>query len=1358
MENVKKEGENIPRKMMSDFESYTYGEDFSIYVERLEQHFVLNDVTEAKKVPFLLTHIGMQAYEVLKRLLSPTKPTGKTYEQLVAELKAYFKPEVNEIPERYKFFLESQKSGQSIKEYVVDLRRIASNCNFGTFLESALRDRLVFGLRDSKLRTQLLKDSALTFQKAYSTAISWELAEKDTAENTSSIKKFSGRNVARTRGRSFQRSKSQNRQANNPSGSKCNRCGQSHNQKECPAKDWMCYKCNIRGHIAKMCKTANPQQRHPNKQQNSNISSVTDIVDEIASLNFEFKTISQTSEIQTSKSEVYDVYIEDQIIPMEVDTGACTSVIGIDEYNKYFSKFQISKITNTKNFRSVSGEIIRVYGKILVNVSLNKNGPKYPLELIVIKCNGPVFPLMGRTWLDVLVPDWRNILTHSISRILSVKNDSILDQITRNFPNIVSQDPNNFILNYEAEIVLKNETKPIFHAAYTAPLQLRPEIEKELENMCNSGILERVKYSEWASPIVVVPKPKGGIRICIDCKVTINQYIRLDHYPLPRADDIFASLANCNIFCVIDLSGAYLQLKVSDSSKQLLTINTHKGLFRYNRLIYGVASAPAIFQSVMDQILVNIPGVAVYLDDILIGGKNYNECRERLLEVFDRLNSHKVVINKAKCKLFEECVDFLGHTISKEGIRPNGDKLVALKDAPVPKNLVELQAYLGLLNYYNRFIPNISSKLKSLYELLRKDEIFEMTPHRIKCFKESQEFLTEFGILELFDPSKPIIVAADASPYGVGAVLSHLVDGIEKPVLFVSSTLSPAEKNYSQLHKEALAIVFALKRFHKYIYGHTFTLCSDCQALKEIFHPHKSTSSVAASRLQRWAVILSMYSYNWEYRPASKMVTADAMSRLPMNLPTNIPEYSVNSLEIFKEIPIKYEEIASELQNDPLLKLVATYLVNGWPKKVSPNLVDFFKIRENLCLDLNCLFFRDRVIIPEKLKLKVLKLLHSNHDGIVRTKMLARSIFWWKGMAKDIESLVKNCVICDQTRRVPKEVIKTSWPETTYPFQRIHIDFFKFDGLVFLLIVDTFSKFIDTKPMPSGTNVYQVIEVLQSYFKYFGICEEIVSDNGPPFNSYIFEEFGRLNGIKISKSPPYHPQSNGQAEKSVDILKTHLNKFLLDQKVSRNKINWKLNMLLMCYNSTPSTVTLKSPYNIIFSYKPKTILECKDSKKIILNFENTDKKQVIFNLDKNNVQIYDKNIPIVNQRKPNEHQNLTNDRKSLVQKFKKGEKVLYRNHFKDIVKWIPCTIFEQISLTLYKINLNGNIRIVHANQLRYPSNNKNCDHLLTKIPKEFTLRKNKRSLEPDLITVRRSVRRKKEPSRFKYNENFKFVP
>ncbi len=627
------------------------------------------------------------------------------------------------------------------------------------------------------------------------------------------------------------------------------------------------------------------------------------------------------------------------------------------------------------------------------------------VDLIILDLGRPFMSLMGRNWLNIFILEWKKLLTKpENSCIHSVSHLSILQEIKSKYPRVVSD---------KLEL-------PIFHAAYTLPYKLK-------------DILKPVKSSNWASPLVVRVKKSVELRFCIDGKVTINRYLETNHYPLARVDDIFSSMSNCSYYCLIDLKGAFKQLELATDSQKYVVINTHKGLFVCTRLFDGLKVAPAIFQSVMDQILINLEKVKCFIDDIIIGGKTIEECKARLFEVLERLNKHNVQINLDKCKFFQTEVKYLGHVIKGNEIYPNPDKVKAIVEAPVPKNVAELQAYLGLLNYYVCFVPNLSSEIHVLYKLLTKESEFEWTKDCQISFEKSKVLLTSNQVLELYDPDKEIIVASDASPYGVGAVMSHIVNGKEKPVLFASSTLSPAEKNYSQPQREALAIVFALKKFYKYIYGRKFTIVTDHQSLRDLFNPKKGISPVAASRLQRWAVYLSMYDYEIKHKSGSKMGNVDALSRLPLSEETGVDGGKISFINFGKDIPIEYKDIQEKTQRDPILSKV---YVKGWPSKVSAEFLPYFSKQNSLSTEENCLFYINRVVVPSELKSEVLKILHECHTGIVRMKMMSRSYVWWPLCDKDVEDYVNNCLICQQTLPNKKEKITSKWKPSLYEFEK----------------------------------------------------------------------------------------------------------------------------------------------------------------------------------------------------------------------------------------------------------------------------------------------------------------------------------
>ena len=378
---------------------------------------------------------------------------------------------------------------------------------------------------------------------------------------------------------------------------------------------------------------------------------------------------------------------------------------------------------------------------------------------------------------------------------------------------------------------MKEDSKPIFCKARPVPYALKPKVDEELKRLESEGVITKVDRSDWASPIVVVPKSDGSIRLCCDFKVSINQCIDVEQYLLPTTEDLFSTLAGGQYFSKLDLSSAYQQLLVEEDSRKYLTINTHRGLFQYNRLPFGVSSAPAIFQAKMDQILSGLEGVICYLDDILISGRSLKKHKENLTNVFKRLQQFGLRLKLTKCHFLEKEVEYLGHVINKEGLHPSPKKVDGIARAPAPKNTTELRAFLGSIQYYGKFVPQLSTLLSPLYELLQKNSQWKWTDKCEAAFLAAKAEISSDKVLTHYDVKLPIVLACDASQYGVGAVISHLIEEEEKPIAFSSRTLTKSEQNYSQLEKEALAIIFGIRKFHKYLYGRKFVLLTDHKPL-----------------------------------------------------------------------------------------------------------------------------------------------------------------------------------------------------------------------------------------------------------------------------------------------------------------------------------------------------------------------------------------------------------------------------------------------------------------------------------------------------------------------------------------------
>ena len=517
---------------------------------------------------------------------------------------------------------------------------------------------------------------------------------------------------------------------------------------------------------------------------------------------------------------------------------------------------------------------MEVLGELQVNVKYRKQSKS--LTLAVVEGTGP--SLFGRNWLEHIRLDWKTIGAIAVDHQVNPG----VDELCTKYDEIFKEELGT-IRSFTAHLRINEQANPKFCKARPVPYSSREPVGQELDRLESEGILERVDHGEWATPVVAVPKSDGKYRICGDFSVTINPVMAIDQYPLPKPQDLYATLAGGQRFTTLDLYQAYLQLKLDEESQKLVVVNTHKGLYKFKRLPFGVASAPAIFQKVMDTILRGIPRVICYIDDIMVTGETEEEHLRNLEQVFQKLQSYGLRLKKSKCRFLQKSVKYLGLVVDAEGLHASTEKIEAVMDAPEPSNVKELRSFLGMMNYYRKFIPNLAIILKPLTDLLQHNVRWHWNEDCSAAFKKAKEFLTKSPVLVHYDPTVPLRMAADASSHGIGAVLSHTFpNGEEKPIAYTSRTLSPAERNYAQIEKEALGIVFGIQKFHQYLYGRKFTLVTDHKPLTTIFGPKRGVPALAAARLQRWAIQLSAYDYEIEFRATDKHANADGLSRLPL--------------------------------------------------------------------------------------------------------------------------------------------------------------------------------------------------------------------------------------------------------------------------------------------------------------------------------------------------------------------------------------------------------------------------------------------------------------------------------------------
>lgn len=426
---------------------------------------------------------------------------------------------------------------------------------------------------------------------------------------------------------------------------------------------------------------------------------------------------------------------------------------------------------------------------------------------------------------------------------------------------------------------------PIYTKSYRYPYIHKEEVRHQITDMLNQGII-RPSFSPWSSPIWVVPKKRDASgkqkwRLVIDYR-KLNEKTISDRYPIPNITEILDKLGKCNYFSTLDLASGFHQLEMDPRDIEKTAFTVEGGHFEYVRMPFGLKNAPSTFQRVMDNVLKELQGTVclVYLDDIIVYSTSLQEHVENLKKVFQKLREANLKVQIDKSEFLRKEIDFLGHVVTTEGIKPNPAKIHVIKEFPIPKSQKEIKSFLGLLGYYRKFIKDFAKLTKPLTQCLKKGKSVKLTNEYIKAFENCKDLLINDPILQFPDFSKPFVLTTDASNFAIGAILSQGPIGNDKPVCYASRTLTDSEINYSTIEKELLAIVWAAKYFRPYLFGRKFQIITDHKPLTWIMSLKDPNS-----RLVRWRLKLEEFEYEIIYRKGNQNLNADALSRIKQKEP-----------------------------------------------------------------------------------------------------------------------------------------------------------------------------------------------------------------------------------------------------------------------------------------------------------------------------------------------------------------------------------------------------------------------------------------------------------------------------------------
>ncbi|UYV77098.1 K02A2.6-like [Cordylochernes scorpioides] len=1093
--------------------------------ERFRKASELKSKKEEEQVNALIYILGEKAEDALISF-NLTDIQINNYETVVKKFEEHFIGKRNVIFERALFNRRYKQDGEAVEEYIGVLHKMAENCNYGSLKEEMIIDRIVLQLEPN-----------LTLERAIQAACQTECVKQQQtilrstttqAANVDQVyeKKLPPRRFNSTFGKRDASKESKFQKWSKPEKSGCTRLTLTsplgiltlgfrvividpclvacdyldfpfrirscHFQHSGNLWDIPCIRCGAsKFHPYKDC-PAKEVKCHKCKKvghfakvcYNKTVGQVTQGDD--------YHFVGNIYE-NGQNSNDWKVYVKvDKIkILFKMDKGADVNIIPQEIY---------LKILLTRRPRQVKLHVIGNFTALI-----EKDGRRIPGEIFVV-------PQLMQPLLSGKASESLNI----IKRLQSIEKRNSLNPFEE-YPKLLTGLGT---LQGSYTIKLKDESQP--HAIYTPrriPIPLLYKTKEQLDQMVEKGVIEKVEQpTDWCAPMVIVPKPSSNdLRICVDL-TALNKFVKREHYPIPSVEYTLAQMGGAKLFSKLDANSGFWQIPLSEESSSLTTFLTPFGRYRFKQLPFGISSAPEEFQRKMSNLLESQSGVNCHMDDVL----------------------HKKNMMKVKE------IKFLGHLITERGVLPDPNKVQAIREFPSPSSISEVRRFLGMVNFTGKFIPDLSTILYPLNQLLVKRNDWRWDSAQEEAFEKEKKLLSTSPTLTLFDPNLPTTVSADASSYELEAVLlQKSEDGYQKAVAYASRTMSETEKRWAQIEKESLAIVWACERFQDYLMGNTFSIETDHKPLIPIF----STKNLdeMTPRIQRLRLRMMRYPYSIHHTPGKDIVVADALSRSPIkishekDLENEICSFvqQITSCPPFKDENMK--EIWQYQNEERVCREIKDYCEKGWPTKneLSAEAKAFWCLRYEMSVIDGLLMRNSRIFIPKSLRSKVLNSLHEGHLSIEKCRGRARSSVWWPRISQEIVELVKNCPNCIEERSNPQQPLIVSYFPSR-PWEKVGIDHFYLNGKYYLLIADYYSRFPELAMLEDQTTHSTIIHC-KSIFARHGIPEEVRSDNGPQFG-LEFKKFAKEYGFHHITSSPRFPQSNGFIESMVKNIKNQLKK------------------------------------------------------------------------------------------------------------------------------------------------------------------------------------------------------------------------
>lgn len=1082
----------------------------------------LDTKSPERQVAVLLHVIGDEALDKFDTF-GLSDEEKKVLQTVINAFENFCTPKANESVDRHIFFTRKQQPGETFSSFITDLKKLSSVCGFGDLRDSLIKDSVICGIIDQELKTKLLREENLTLDKCINICKASELSQTQlkTIEAEAKVnvvkvtenqnqqkqkkkgKQQGGKNQYGTQPRGASQS-SQSFQSFQPSSSKssqqmaapqqnqqqqrkpCQRCNKFHPMNQCPAWGKKCSKCGKQNHFAYVCKFNN--------------------VNTIQSDSYEVESLF-IGEISISKNEgdwCEMIQVDDRVnVNVKLDTGAQRNVISFENLKQL-----CSDEPNLEKFDAVlkayGGTTIPVLGKCFLTCTFENRNPSI-LEFIVVEGNTNVPTVIGSPTLKKLKLVQRIDVIHESEVKSSLKKEKVaknkfVDKYKKVFSGI------GCVKNFKYDIKLEDDAVPKILPCRKVPVVLMDPLKQELDKMENLGIIEKVQGpSDWVSQFVMVKKPDGSLRICLD-PTHLNKSIKREHFKIPSFEELCSKMPGAKVFSTLDADKAFWQIQLTEESSHLLTFNTPYGRYKYLRMPYGITSASEVFQATFHMIFGDLEGVVIYVDDLMVWGENEKQHDERVENVLKRAEEWGITFNLKKCRFNADEVKYVGHHFSKEGIKVDEEKVKAITNMERPKNKKELESFLGMLAYVSKYIPNVSQETAQLRNLIKKDVSWSWDENVEQSYQRLKEILTKNPVLQYFDVNKPVTLSVDASKDGLGCVL--LQNNL--PVAYASKSLNDTEKSYAQIEKETLAICFACERFSHYIYGKKVVVESDHKPLEFIF---KKSLNECPARLLRMRLKLQKYDLEIKYKPGKELLLADALSRNYLTVKSQKDaDVEAQVFLLLESFPISIEK-KQEFQNvtheDEEMQMLIKFIQEGWPNE-SRNIPDVLKpyhtFADELCVIDGLIFKGDRLVVPRKLRKELLNKIHYCHLGVEKCKNRAREIVYWPGMNQQIENIVNSCDSCMRYKKANSKESLLPREVPNGPWEQLGIDLFEFKNCHWLLVIDYYSKYVEVAKLENMLGA-TIVSKLKSIFARFGIPKKINSDNGTHFVNQDMKKF-----------------------------------------------------------------------------------------------------------------------------------------------------------------------------------------------------------------------------------------------------------